>query len=684
MGKGLKALFEPIQVGNMLLRNRIKLPAMAVTMGADEYVSDQMKAFYAERAKGGVALIGISCTATRLMDDPMKGLYDDRFIPGLREVVDAIHEHGAKAYAQMGVGYCWAFGDGPVEVVSPSGINITGKPGTPFRMGGPYEPTMPRELTRDEIHQMISAYGDGALRAKKAGFDAVEIIASVGYVISQFMSPLTNKRTDEYGGSLENRMRLFLEIVEDIKGKAGKDFPITTRISGDDLLEPKGYGLEDSKKMARMMEEAGVCEIDVMAGWHYTSVPVVQTPVPQGRWVFLAEGIKAAVTIPVAAGNQIQDFRVAERVVAERRADMVWMARALIADPEAPNKARQGRLKEIRPCMNCCRCLEDSDNPPVYCSVNARMGREAEYPFERLSPVNKKVLVVGGGPGGMEAARIASLRGHRVTLCEQSPRLGGALLLASITNWRLGPVLRWMTREIKRLPIEVKLGTTVTPEMIEKMNPDVVVVAAGGAAPPLGVPGADSEILLDRRDVQAVFGGGSVPKGGISRRVISFFAGLFIRFFYDPDLLRWLLRFDFPFKKRVAILGGNYPGCELGETLLSRGKEVAIIEESGRIGADIGMMHRWLFIKALREGGAKLITSAKVLEITDRGVKIERAGSQELVEADTVVKVGITKNLDLAEGLKAKVPVVYLVGDCTDPGMLMEAVASGFLVGQKV
>jgi len=173
MGKGLKALFEPIQVGNMLLRNRIKLPAMAVTMGADEYVSDQMKAFYADRAKGGVALIGISCTATRLIDDPMKGLYDDRFIPGLKGLVDAIHEHGAKAYAQMGVGYCWAFGDGPVEVVSPSGINITGKPGTPFRMGGPYEPMMPRELTRDEIHQMISAYGDGALRAKKAGFDAV-------------------------------------------------------------------------------------------------------------------------------------------------------------------------------------------------------------------------------------------------------------------------------------------------------------------------------------------------------------------------------------------------------------------------------------------------------------------------------------------------------------------------------
>jgi pyruvate/2-oxoglutarate dehydrogenase complex dihydrolipoamide dehydrogenase (E3) component len=175
-----------------------------------------------------------------------------------------------------------------------------------------------------------------------------------------------------------------------------------------------------------------------------------------------------------------------------------------------------------------------------------------------------------------------------------------------------------------------------------------------------------------------------MTKGGISRRVISFLAGLFVRFFYDPDLLRWLLRFSFPFKKRVAILGGNYPGCELGETLMNRGKEVAIIEESGRIGADIGMMHRWLFIKNLREGGAKLITKAKVLEITDRGVKIERAGTEELVEADTVVKVGITKNLALAEELKAKVPVLYLVGDCTDPGMLMEAVASGFLVGQKV
>ncbi len=677
-------LFEPIRIGNVELKNRIKLPAMGIARREDGTVCEETKALYAERARGGVALIGISCTATRLLKGPLYGIYHDRFIPGLTELVDVIHVNGAKVYAQMGVGYSWAFGDGPVQYISPSGITPTGKPGTAFRLGGPYEATMPKALSIDEIRQLVEAFGDGARRARQAGFDAVEVIASVSYMVSQFLSPITNERTDRYGGSLENRMLFLLEIIENIQSKTGKDYPITCRLSGADLMEPKGYDLEDTKQMARMLEKVGVAEIDVMSGWHYATVPIIQTWVPQGAWVYLAEGVKKAVDIPIAAGTQIQDPLVAERVLAEGKADMVYMSRAVVADPDMPNKAREGRLKDIRPCINCCRCISGVDNVPVYCSVNARMGREAEYPRGKPAAKSKKVLVVGAGPGGIEAARIASLRGHKVVLCDQNSRLGGALLLASITNMRMKPALDYMSREIGKLPIEVRLNTRVTPELVAQMKPDAVVLALGGAPSKLEVPGGDSDILLDRGDVQAVFSGHAMKKGSLSTKTVSYLAALFIKYFYNPSVIRWLLRFNFPFGKRVVVVGGNFAGCELGETLAERGKEVTIVEESKRLGSDIEITHRWVFLKKLKEAGAKIFREAKVTQITDEGVQISYPGATEFIEADTVVKVGITPDTVLAQELKEIAPEIHLVGDCTEPGKVMEAIASGFLVGQKI
>ena len=677
-------LFEPIMVGNMELKNRIKMPAMAIAMGEDGEISEAAKAFYVERAKGGVALMGVSCTPTRLIEDPMLGLYDDRFLPGLKDLVESVRPYGSRLYTQMGVGYSWGFGDDPVELVSPSGLTCWGRPGTPFRMGGPLEPTMPRELTVDEIQQIVEAYGDGARRTQEAGFDAVEIIAAVGYVTAQFMSPATNKRTDQYGGSLENRMRLFLEIIANIKKKTGGDFPILCRISGADLLDGKGYNLEDTKKMAPMLEKAGMNQIDVMAGWHNANVAMIQTQVPQGSWVHLAEGVKSVVNIPVAAGTQIQDIDVAERVVAEGRVDMVYMARGLVADPELPRKAQTGRLDDIRPCMNCCRCMAASDNPPVHCTVNGRMGREWKYPEERPAKDNKRVLVVGGGPGGMEAARIATLRGHRVTLCEQKPKLGGAMLLSSITNPRIGPVLRYMTREVKKLNIDVRLNTEVTPEVVREVNPDVLVVAQGGKAAPMDVPGIDKDIVLSRSDAESILGGGLPKKGGLLRKFLSLGAALFVRFFYNPLLLRKLLRFPFPFRKRVAILGGGFAGVELGETLAENGKQVAIVEPSKRMGNDIDIIHRWVFLKNLKEAGAELLTKAEVTEITDKGVKVVREGASHFIEADTVVPINITTNKELADTFEGKIPQVFVVGDCGEPAKLQEAITAGFVAGQEI
>ena len=681
----LKRLFEPIQIGNLQLKNRIKMPAMAVVpQESEDTVISRLKAFYVERAKGGVAIIGVSCTATRLIQDPMLGLYDDRAVEGLRQLTDAVRAHGAKVYAQMGVGYSWAFGDGPVELVGPSGVSLSNRPGTPFRMGGPVEPTMPRALSVDEIHQMVEAYGDGARRAREAGFDAVEVIASVGYIIAQFLSPLTNRRTDRYGGSLENRMRLLLEIIESMRKKGGADLTYTCRLSGADLLEG-GYTVEDTANMARMLESAGIHEIDVMSGWHSAPYAIIQTDVPQGAWAYLAETVKKAVTIPVAAGTQIQDVEVAERVLAEGKADLVYMARALLADPELPNKAREGRLGDIRPCMNCCRCIEASDAPPVYCSVNARLGREWEYPAETPAAQSKRVLVVGSGPAGIEAASTAVRRGHKVTLCDRAPRLGGTLVLASITNRRIGNVVKYLDRQVRGLPIELRLNTEVTPALLGQIEPEVVVLAAGGTAPVLEVPGGGGANVLDHRDLKELLAGRAVRKGGVSQRMLSRLGALFMRYFYEPSLIRWLLRFDFPFRKRVAIIGGGFAGCELGVTLVGRGKEVSIIEESRRIGTDVGMVHRWVWMKTLRDAGARLEIGARVVEITDEGVRIDREGSTDFIEADTIVLAGeFEPDTELAERFSGKVPEIHVVGDCARPGKMLEATASGFLVGQEI
>ncbi len=284
----------------------------------------------------------------------------------------------------------------------------------------------------------------------------------------------------------------------------------------------------------------------------------------------------------------------------------------------------------------------------------------------------------------MEAARVATLRGHRVTLCEQKPRLGGAMLLSSITNPRIGPVLKYMTREVKKSVPDIRLNTQVTPALVDALSPDVLVVAQGGKSAPMNVIGMDNEIVLSRSDAESILGGRAAGSGSILHRIMSFGAAMFVRFFYNPRLLRKLMRFPFPFKKRVSILGGGFAGVELAETLAESGKKVSIVEPGKRMGSDIDIIHRWVFLKNLKEAGAELLTSTKVLEVEDAGVKVERDGAQRTIGADTVVPINITSNSDLAEQYKDRIPEVYVVGDCREPAKLQEAVTSGFLAGQKI
>jgi len=646
----LTKLFEPIKIGSMELKNRIKMPALSLRYARDMKVTDRLRDFYAERAKGGVALIGIACSATRLetseAGDELVAIYDDRFIAGLRELVDICHAYGAKIYAQTGVGYGWAFGDGPVELVSPSGITASGRPKPPFHIGTPKDAAPPRALTVDEIHQIVDAFGEAARRAREAGFDAFECGVAGGYIISQFFSPRTNKRTDEYGGSLENRARISIDIVDSVTKKAGEDYPLLFRLSASDFLDG-GYTLEDTKVLAQLAEKAGVRAFDAMYGWHESPVPTVQSSVPQGYWVYVAEELKKVVNAPVGAGTRISDPLFAEQIIAERKADLVYMARPLIADPELPNKAIEGRLDSIRPCIACCHCLDMMIEGPVACTVNPGAGKEGEY---TIMPTAKprRVMVVGGGPGGMEAATIAAQIGHEVTLCEKGDRLGGQMLLAALPPYKDGidKLTRYLIHQVEESRIRVKLGQTVTLESISECKPDIVIVATGASPIIPNVPGIDGENVVQAVDVLA------------GRKQVG---------------------------RTVVIIGGGMVGCETAEFLSQKGKQVTILETLDRIGNDMGPTVRWVILGRLRKAGVKMEASVMVTEITSVGTKGLRAGSLEFFGGDSVViAVGAKANKELAETLKDKPLALYFAGDCIEPRRIVSAIHEGFQAASEV
>jgi 2,4-dienoyl-CoA reductase (NADPH2) len=679
----LKSLFEPVRVGKIELKNRIVMAAMGIggPLCPDGRVSERLKALYAERAKGGVGLIICNISSYPELGGKVRGVavHKNEFIPGLRELTDTVHVHGGKIAAQLVQRIVWRKQeDGTPEMVGPSEI-------TPGAGGRPGIRKL-RPLTIAEIEQIVEEKGEEARRCRDAGFDAIELHANVGTCLaSYFISSYTNKRTDRYGGSIENRYRFLIEILENARKRAGKDYTITCRISGADFLEG-GSNLEDAKKAAPMLEKAGFNAINVTTGWHESPVAFVQQGIPQGAFVYLAEEIKKVVNIPVIGGTSICDPRLADRFIAEGKIDLVYMARPLLADPELPNKAKEGRFADIRPCILCCRCLdaEESDQPtPVSCSVNPRLAKELDYPNYPLTKKKKKVIVVGGGPGGMEAARVAALRGHEVIIYEQNLRLGGSMILASIVNSELERLVKYMRREIRKLPVQIVKGKEVTPRLIDQIKPDVVVLAVGGTAP------ESKEITIKNvfssHSILEVMHGRSIMKVGVFDSILWKLTGLLLRYSYNPTLIRRLAKFNFPFGKKVVVIGGGLAGCELAEFLLDRGKKVTIIGESERVGDTVGPTTRWVFKMKFKEHGVGMIDRAKVEEITEKGVKIRQGNTVEFIEANTVIPArNLQPNHLLGYKLKGKVPTIYDVGDCATPALVKESITQGFLTGMEI
>ena len=670
-------LFKPIQVGSMELKNRICMPALHHNYSPEGFVNEKLIHYYERRARGGAALIIVGgCSIDRAGGGPlMIGLHDDKYIPGLQQLAGAVKGAGAKVAAQLyhAGGYAYrAFTE--EEPFAPSAIT-----------SGLTRET-PREMTAQDIENAIESFAAAALRAKKAGFDAVEIIASAGYLICQFLSPVTNRRNDAYGGSFANRCRFGVEVVKRVRERVGNDFTILVRLSGHDFV-PGGNTNSEAVRFAAALEAAGADCFDVTGGWHESRIPQITGHLPRGAFAYLARGVKENVGIPVIAANRINDPDVAEQILADGCADMVCMGRALIADPDLPLKAAGGRESSIRRCIACNQgCLDAVFTlQEVHCTVNPLAGQEGKI---EIAParMQKKVLVVGSGPAGLEAALTAALRGHRVTLWEKGERLGGQLHLASRPPGKeeFSTLLDFYRHELAAAGVEVILNRAATVEDILDFGADAVIVATGSrpAPAPFPVAAEAADKVFDAREILqgavipgmrvVIAGGGSV--GCETALTVASMGTL------DAAALKFLMEYE----------------AETQETLLrllNRGtREVTLVEALPKVGRDIGISTRWIMQKNLRRLGVKVITEATIKEINREGAVIEKKSGADgetvdtvLLPADTIIlAVGAVPENDIYNELQGKVERLYLAGDAVRPRKLTEAIREGFEAGRQI
>lgn len=625
-------LFEPTRIGRMHLKNRI-VRAPNTTLFAspqDGTVTQLLLDHYAIEAAGGVGLCFVEASSVDVNSRLQYGeptLDSEYALPGLWHLAETIKMNGAKAGIQL-------IHAGRQCLVQEK------MPVAPSPRQDGYFRVQPRALEEDEIEHILDAFADAVDRAMRAGFDCIQYHGAHGYLPAEFLSREANHRTDKWGGSLENRARFSLEIVRRTRKKVGPDFPLIYRLSAEDYV-PDGVTLEESLKFVKWLEEEGVDALDVSAGtgevWEHTCAP---THFPYGNLVHLADAVKQEVNIPVVAVGAINEPDQAERILATGKADLVALCRAITADPEWANKAAAGKAEEIRPCIRCNDCL-DSILPgtPMRCRVNFLEGRETMYK-EVPARVSKKVVVIGAGAAGMEAARTAHFRGHDVTLIEKADELGGLLGPACVipTKHDLDKIFQFWVREMKRLPIEVMTGTEATPELIKELGADALVVATGhGQDPnlPKGLKGLDHPHVVTTMDLLT------------GRAEIQ-------------DSL---------------VIGGGFMGCDIAQLIAGAGKRATILTRYDRehVGGTVGFFTRNSLFQLLDGMNVEIRDSVKYREIVDDGVIVETAeGREELVPGTCVVLAnGFKVDLDRLDKWQGAAAEVYLVGNCIDPANIM-------------
>jgi 2,4-dienoyl-CoA reductase-like NADH-dependent reductase (Old Yellow Enzyme family)/thioredoxin reductase len=625
-------LLKPGNIGTMTIRNRMVMPPMATGFHSPEgYPTDRTLDHYRVRAEGGVGVIIIEATSI----DSIEGrgfrrqlvIDDDKFIPALSELAEVIHESGAKTAVQL-------------HHVGPSGTSrVTGRqivaPSAVAYLGG----ETPRALEVGEIQRLAERFAQGARRAKQAGFDGVEIHGAHGYLLSAFLSAFSNRRDDRYGGDAERRARFILEVISAIRQEVGRDFPVWIRVGGD-----------VAEEYARMIELAGADAIHV-------SIPVPGPANPgtpamgeaPGALIPVAAAVKKIVSVPVIVVNRISP-EIAEEAISTGKTDFVSFGRPVLADPQYAKKIASGDLDDIKPCIRCNICLNSIvRSEGIHCTVNPALGREREYAITKASG-SKKVTVIGGGPAGMEAARVAAVRGHKVSLYEKAGELGGQLVLAQVAPHKepVTDLVRYLERQMRAQGVEVHLGTEGTAEVIGKNSPDAVVVAVGASPFRPDIPGIDRENVVLAWDVL----GGRAKVG-----------------------------------QKVVVIGGELVACEVAEMLASAGKQVTLTTlEDGLLTFGAYPQRGALIYRLCEEHKVPVFSVAKYKEITGRGLAlVDKEGKRQTLEADTVViAAGTHPNIGPAHDLKTMVPEVYSAGDCVQTRGILEAMRDGYLAGLSV
>ena len=633
--KNFPHLFEPIQIG----KNRIFMPPLSTNLADKGYVTDALVEHYSNRARGGVGLIVTEVTTVEPTYTYLPGdmsIYDDSYIPGWKKLVDAVHKYDTKILSQLFHPAYMAFPvPGTPQLIAPSNV------------GPYYAKSAPRAVTVEELHVLVRQFGEAALRFKKAGGDGVEIQCAHAHgLLGGFLTPLYNKRTDEYGGDINGRLRLTLEVIREVRKQCGDDFIIDVRISGDEYSEG-GLTLNDMIYVSKQLEKEGVDFLHVSGGntiKRGSSMPAPGTsPAPHAH---ASEEIRKHVHIPVATVARINEPWVAEELIADGKADICMIGRANLCDSEFANKAREGRTDDIRPCIGCGRCLTGiMFGKPIACTVNPSV----ETNDIDEADVKKKVLVIGGGPAGMEAAYVAKKRGHEVVLCEKENELGGLLRLAAvpISKQELCKVIKFMARRLNNEGIDVRTGCEVTPQMLEDEFKDYEIICSTGAKP--------KEIEVFKQFKQTMTA---------------------------DDILSGR---KFPGRK-IVILGGGSVGCETADylaplvnDLFPANRDVTVIEMTGSLMTGDGGAAKSRLTQRLMSKGVKLLLNAQVKKVDESTITYEQDGEEHTIkDADTLVfAVGYTPT-------KVEYENAHYIGDCDKVGNLKDAISGAYQLARSL
>lgn len=636
-------LFSKASIGNMELKNRVIMPAMGTKMNEPGgFVGQQLIDYHVARAKGGCGLntVEVSTVHPTAATADSPAIYDDKFIPGMTALAQAIREAGGKSCLQLWHGGKVAYNP---NQVSSSPVAFEGMP------------FPPRELELHEIGEMVQAYADSAKRAQQADFDSVEFHAGHGYLPQQFLSPAMNFRQDEYGGSWENRTRFALECIRAIRSAVGPGYPILMRISAIEDL-PGGLTLEDMKAFSILAEQAGIDAINVSRGVPTGAAIKYEVPpidLPVGFNVDNAAQIKSVVSIPVIAVGRINDPAIADRIIAEGFADFIAIGRAQLADPEFCNKAQAGAEHTIVKCVGCDQgCFDGFVNPNIpfiSCLFNPATGREKEY---ELQPTNtpKKVLIAGGGPGGLEAAVTLKRRGHSPILCEKNAVLGGHLYIAGAAPRKeeMATAALNMGEAAKREGVEIRMNTEVTPELISEIGPDEVILAIGSSPIIPPVHGVQSKHVINSHDV---LWGTATPEG------------------------------------RIVIIGGGLVGLEVAELLVERGNKVTVVEMQANVANDLGLLRKICVMESLYGQGVELMTNSKCCAIEQDSVIIEKDGERHSLPADYVVMAVGSRARDkqsLEAFLQESNIPYHVIGDAIQARRALNAIWEGAEVARRI